>query len=464
MKPTLKILVLEDNQSDADLLQRELKQSGLDFTFEVVQTRNDFEYALVHFAPDIILSDYTLPSFDAGSAFKMKQNINAQIPFIIVSGTIGEENVVDLIKNGVTDYASKDKLSTLTPKIHRALQNASDRKEKIIIAEKLKEQSEALIAANKELVFQVEEKEKRASDLAVLSEVLLAQKEELKIANERLKDKAALLQQQEENLIRINEGLEIRVSERTVELQNLNHELKDLNISKDKFLMVISHDLRNPLTSLLLASAALTKHTEPAIFDQIQTFVKIVHSSSNNILYQLNELVDWAKSQHEKTGLKKESLPLFSAVANSFELLNATAILKNIVLENNVPSEIFVHADALMLRSILQNLVTNSIKYSLNGAVVTVTATCTDAQAEICVSDVGMGMDVKTRDNLFLPKNNTSCPGTNNETGSGLGWTLVKDFVSQHEGILRVETEPGKGTAVFFTIPHKIVEMSTVNA
>jgi DNA-binding NtrC family response regulator len=97
-----KILILEDNDSDADLLCRELKRSGINFTSKVVQNRNDYERALESFHPDIILSDYSLPSFDAVTAFKIKQSRYPLLPFIIVSGIIGEENAVGLINSGVT--------------------------------------------------------------------------------------------------------------------------------------------------------------------------------------------------------------------------------------------------------------------------------------------------------------------------------------------------------------------------
>src|SRR5690554_4900044 len=131
MEINLKILILEDNSSDVDLLKRELQKSGLNFTSLVVQTRLDFENALLNFNPDLILSDYSLPSFDAVTAFHIKQNKHPDTPFIIVSGIIGEENAVELIKAGVTDYVSKNKLLTLSIKINRALNDSKIRKEKI---------------------------------------------------------------------------------------------------------------------------------------------------------------------------------------------------------------------------------------------------------------------------------------------------------------------------------------------
>ena len=450
MTANLKILILEDNQSDADLLQRELKKSGLIFTAEIVQTRVDFEQALHSFNPDLILSDYSLPSFDAVSAFNIKQNISPLIPFIIVSGVIGEENAVELIKNGVTDYTPKDKLFTLATKISRALKDREEAKEKKAIAEKLKMQTAELIIANKELIFQNSEKEKRTVDLIVLTEALKVQKDELKRANEELYEKTLLLQRQEDNLIRINEDLEERVFERTCELESLNHELKDLNLSKDKFLSVISHDLRNPLTALMITSDKLSRDSENS---NVSPLAMIIHRTSHKILEQLNELVEWAQMQREKTTFNSKKLHLAQGVDQSLDLLKANALQKNIVLENRISNDLYVNADILMLRSILQNLVTNAIKYTPQGGLINVTAKRIDKMVELCVTDSGIGMEADILKNLFLNSNSASVSGTNNEKGSGLGLKLVKDFVTQHGGTIRAESERGKGTSIMFNIP-----------
>ena len=421
----LKILILEDNQNDADLLQRELKKSGLIFISQIVQSRKEYEFALERFAPDIILSDYSLPAFDAVTAFRIKQHKFPDIPFIIVSGIIGEENAVDLIKKGVTDYSPKDKLFTLSQKINRALKDTAERKEKKAIDLKLEIQAAALIVANRELI-------ERARLLELQEEKLIRTNEEL---------------------LRLNQHLEKRVFERTGELEKLILELKDLSLSKDKLLAVISHDLRNPLAVLLLASEELSSESENNIFDPIQPYVKIIHRTSLNILQQLNELVNWAKTQQEKVSLNLEKINLISAVNQSFEILKANARQKDIVLENKVPEDMSIHADALMLRSILQNLVTNSIKYSLHGGLVIVDARRIDLLTEVCILDFGIGMNDETRENLFTNINTGSVSGTNNEMGSGLGLILVKDFVSRLGGTIRVDSELKKGTSIYFTVP-----------
>ncbi|RKR85357.1 response regulator receiver domain-containing protein [Mucilaginibacter gracilis] len=142
---TIKILILEDNQSDADLLERELKKNGLNFTSLIVETRALFEEALKDFEPDIILSDYSLPSFDGFAAFIITQSVLPDVPFIVVSGMLGEERAVELIKSGITDYVLKDKLFSLTPKIERALKEALERRKKKIADQELIIQHEKLL-------------------------------------------------------------------------------------------------------------------------------------------------------------------------------------------------------------------------------------------------------------------------------------------------------------------------------
>src|SRR5436190_23665075 len=100
MDRKIKILILEHDPSDIDLLKYELKRSFPLHTAHVVQSEKDFVTALLDFEPDIILSDYSLPQFDGVTAFQIKQKIAPGVPFILVSGTIGEENAVELIKNG----------------------------------------------------------------------------------------------------------------------------------------------------------------------------------------------------------------------------------------------------------------------------------------------------------------------------------------------------------------------------
>jgi len=145
MPDNIKVLIVEDNPNDADLLLRTLTKNNFVFTSEIVETQDTYKNSLDKFVPDIILSDFRLPAFDGITAFNIKQEKSPDIPFIIVSGTIGEERSIELIKNGVTDYALKNKLYTLPLKITRALKDADEKKEKKIADEELKLQYDKLL-------------------------------------------------------------------------------------------------------------------------------------------------------------------------------------------------------------------------------------------------------------------------------------------------------------------------------
>lgn len=145
MSGEIKILILEDNVNDIALLIRELGKLGVPFVPDVVQTREKFIFSLNNFFPDIIISDYSLPQFDGVAAFDIKQKISPDVPFIIVSGIVGDEKAVEMIKRGITDYVIKDKLFTLNLKIARALRETQDVLAKRMADAKLKMQNEKLL-------------------------------------------------------------------------------------------------------------------------------------------------------------------------------------------------------------------------------------------------------------------------------------------------------------------------------
>src|SRR5690606_35347215 len=236
--------------------------------------------------------------------------------------------------------------------------------------------------------------------------------------------KNKLLQRQEEKLRLINEdlmalnrSLEARVKERTTELEKMNGELKALNHSKDKFLSVISHDLRNPLTALIASSEKLNQDFNSYPEEKIRQLTGIISRTSVKILDQLNELVEWAKKQQEKTNFNPKRIQLLKKMNDSLELLQANASQKEITLEYTVEEDVFVYADAAMLRSILQNLVANAIKYTPQGGSVRITARSLSGFVEVCVEDTGVGMTADVKERLFSQENSSSALGTNKEQG-----------------------------------------------
>lgn len=147
MKTQLKILIAEHDPVDLELMHTELEKTGITYLSQVVQNEQDYVNALKIFLPDIILCDFTFPSFDGETAFKIREAIAPNIPFIVVSGTIGEERSIELIKSGVTDYCLKDKLYALNHKVLRALKDSTDKRQKIQAAQGLAESEKQLAKA-----------------------------------------------------------------------------------------------------------------------------------------------------------------------------------------------------------------------------------------------------------------------------------------------------------------------------
>jgi DNA-binding NtrC family response regulator len=122
---TYKALILEDTQTDAELIERELKKSHLNFVVKHVKTELDFQQALQAFHPDIILSDYNLPDFNGLQALKIAKTELPEVPFIFITGALGDEKAIETLKKGAIDYVLKDRLIQLMPAIERALKDAA---------------------------------------------------------------------------------------------------------------------------------------------------------------------------------------------------------------------------------------------------------------------------------------------------------------------------------------------------
>jgi len=138
MSKELRILILEDVPADAELMEDELTESGLTFVARRVATKAAFTKACDEYRPDIILSDYSLPSFDGLSAMKIALERRPDVPFIFVSGALGEEMAIELLKKGATDYVLKNRLSRLGPAVSRALHEVEERTKRKRIEDELK--------------------------------------------------------------------------------------------------------------------------------------------------------------------------------------------------------------------------------------------------------------------------------------------------------------------------------------
>jgi DNA-binding NtrC family response regulator len=160
MKSPLHILHLEDDPNDAVLIQSTLEAGGITCAFNCVQKRDDFVAALERGGVDLILSDFSLPAFDGLSALAIARARCPDIPFILVSGTLGEERAIDSIKSGATDYVLKQRLARLVPAVHRAMMEVKERFERKLAEKKREEYSLKLQVLSRRLV-ETQETERR---------------------------------------------------------------------------------------------------------------------------------------------------------------------------------------------------------------------------------------------------------------------------------------------------------------
>src|SRR5512135_923894 len=130
VKDHIRILLLEDDPNDAELCRHALRRGGLVFELSSVDTRAAFLHRLLKSPPDVILSDFTLPGFGGMLALELAREKCPDVPFIFVTGTLGEELAIETLKKGATDYVLKHRLGRLVPSVHRALREAKERAER----------------------------------------------------------------------------------------------------------------------------------------------------------------------------------------------------------------------------------------------------------------------------------------------------------------------------------------------
>jgi signal transduction histidine kinase len=239
------------------------------------------------------------------------------------------------------------------------------------------------------------------------------------------------------------------------DLIRLNDQLKEINSSKDKLLEIMAHDLRNPLITIMNSAELLTDNILNNEPENSGFLLQDIFAQAKNTLSLLDNLLTWAKSQTGKLIYNPRNLQLLPIVKQVFSLFHLAALKKNISLIFDESDDLEIFADLNMIETILRNLISNAVKFTHSGGMVTIHAGMLQNNIEITVSDNGIGMKEEIANKLFRTDTNYSSPGTDNERGSGLGLILCHDFVKKHKGNIWIESEPGKGSRFIFTLPLK---------
>lgn len=234
---------------------------------------------------------------------------------------------------------------------------------------------------------------------------------------------------------------------------DLNKKVMKDSVEKDKFFSIISHDLMNPFNALLGFSEMLTISAKSGDQEDCVEYSQIVHQSTKRILNLLQNLLVWSRMQNGKMKYTPKSVRVEDLVSNTLMIMSPIAKNKDINLQWNVNDDIIATLDSNMIGSVLQNLVTNAIKFTERGGSVTVNAFAESNQLNFAVSDTGVGMDENRLNKLFKIDKNSSSRGTDDEVGTGLGLIICKEFIEAHQGKIWAESTLGKGSSFHFYIP-----------
>lgn len=236
-------------------------------------------------------------------------------------------------------------------------------------------------------------------------------------------------------------------------LKEVEQKLVELNVTKDKFFSIISHDLRSPFANLLGLTELLIFDFEQYDTEKIKEFHQNIYKSAKAAYTLLENLLEWSRSQRGIIKFAPRRINLKNVLTEALGVYQSAAQKKNITIENKVKYDIIVFADYDMSMAILRNLLSNAIKYTQKGGKIFIYTEIIDNKVNISIKDTGVGIAQKNLKNLFSIESNYSTRGTEQEPGTGLGLILCKEFVEKHGGEIRAESEKGKGSIFSFSLP-----------
>jgi len=388
----LRVLHLEDDPYDRELVADTLRAARLDCAITAVALREEFETALAT-RFDLILADWNLPDFDGYVALELTSHRCPDVPFVFVSGSIGEEQAVECLKRGATDYVLKHNLEKLLPAVRRAIREADDRRERA---------------------------------------------------------------RGEAELRTLNAELEARIDERTRALSASNEalelariEAERANQAKSDFLSRMSHDLRTPLNAIMGFAQVL--RLDPLAPEQADSVEHILRGGEF-LLTLIDEILDLARIESGRLTLSPEPVSIAEIVAHAGALIRPVASQRGVTLTIEVAQDIAAFADRQRLNQILLNLLSNAIKYNRQNGTVTVRGSRRGKHVQIDVADTGAGIPQGRLALLFRPFERLGAEQSGIE-GTGLGLALSKRLAEAMNGTLTVDSAIDQGCVFHVGLP-----------
>ena len=484
------LLLIEDSDDDAQLIQRQFRRAAIDVTAERVETAAGLTTVLHRRRPDVVICDYNMPTFSAEEALAQIRANGLDVPFILVSGAVGEETAAALMKAGAHDFVLKDRLARLVPAVERELREAAARGERRATESALRRSEErfrllaehaqdiifryrrepqpaveylspavenvlgyspAELYANPDLVFSLVEPEDRP-----LFEATWRSSEPgaLTVRCRRRDGQLVYLEQRAsavrdpDGTVTAVEGILRDATERAVadqERERLEHQLRQ-NERLDSLGHLaggVAHDFNN-LLAVILGYCGIVAESLPSD-DPTQDDVESIRKAAERGASLTRQLLIFSRLEPSRL----ETVDLSAVVSETRDLLSRT-LGEDIVVDTRLAGDLnAVSADRTKMEQVLLNLVMNARAAMPDGGMLRITTQNAGAAVVLSVTDQGHGMEPEVVQRAFEPFFTTRPKGQ----GTGLGLATAYGAVTDAGGDIEIDSEPGVGTTVRIRLP-----------
>jgi signal transduction histidine kinase len=262
------------------------------------------------------------------------------------------------------------------------------------------------------------------------------------------------LEEQKKLYLKSQEELNVK-TEIQEKLIKSEKQLKELNATKDKFFSLIAHDLISPFNVILGYSDLLTKALLDKDYKDIEEFSQLIYNATKRTHSLLVNLLDWSRIQTGRISFVPVVVNVLDVVGEILELSKNSASQKEIEIDVDIQTGLIVVADINMLNTIFRNLISNAIKYTPQHGKINISAFYnSNNEFEFSIQDTGIGIRHDDIEKIFSIDVNYSTVGTANESGTGLGLMLCKEFIERHKGKIWVESKIYEGSNFRFKLPN----------
>jgi signal transduction histidine kinase/CheY-like chemotaxis protein len=484
MKDNLKILLLEDSATDAELIRRLLHKQNLNCTIMVVINKPGYIDALEHYKPTLILSDHSLPAFNSREALQMAREYYPNIPFILVTGTVSEEFAADIIKQGADDYILKDRMARLPAAVSAAFSKRKkerEHEEKMAIANRQVQTAEEreriaiesahigiydLVVASGKLVssaryndiFGFDETVPRRDYLALIhpEDLTIREKafEAAKVTGRLSYEVRIVKKDQSVSWIRAGgiiyknkHGVPERIIGSVIDITEFKYLLKQ----KDNFLAAASHELKTPLTTIKVCMQLLSEMVKESGNETSGPLIVKIDRQVGQLSSIINNLLDSTKMISGELQLNHSAFEIDQMLA---DVISGMQLItdKKILVEPGCPGT-KVWADRYKIEQVIINLVTNASKFSAPGQQVFVRSVIENDKVRIEVEDFGIGIREDNLEKIFQQYFREDLGTKYTYPGLGLGLFISSEIIKKDGGKISVRSKEGAGSTFSFLLP-----------